>query len=132
VAHQLADLGIRRVANLFTWDQRQACAELRPGMADAVFVKVDETVAPPPPPRLGIAMETHVAGVRIVQVVGGGVAEQAGVKQGDVLVMAAGRAIKDMGEVRSLIQRQAPGTWLPLKVRRDGQDVELVARFPPD
>jgi S1-C subfamily serine protease len=28
------------------------------------------------------------------------------------------------------VQRQAPGTWLPLKVRRGAETIELVAKFP--
>jgi hypothetical protein len=28
-------------------------------------------------------------------------------------------------------RRQAPGTWLPLKVKRGSDTVELVAKFPP-
>ncbi|MCZ6467452.1 MAG: hypothetical protein O6829_09295 [Alphaproteobacteria bacterium] len=26
---------------------------------------------------------------------------------------------------------QAPGTWLPLRVRRGAETVDIVARFPP-
>ena len=29
-----------------------------------------------------------------------------------------------------VIQRQSPGTWLPLEILRDGETLELVARFP--
>jgi hypothetical protein len=29
------------------------------------------------------------------------------------------------------VQRQAPGTWLPLTLERDGRTVETVAKFPP-
>ena len=29
------------------------------------------------------------------------------------------------------VQRQAPGTWLPLRVTRQSETVELVAKFPP-
>jgi hypothetical protein len=32
----------------------------------------------------------------------------------------------------TVIQRQAPGTWLPLSIERNGSQVELVARFPPE
>lgn len=131
IAHQLGDLGIGQVANLGTWDQGQPCSDLVAGLADAVFVKAGER-SPPPPPRLGIAMGPDPRGVRILQVVAGSVAEQAGVKAEDVLTMAAGRDMKDMQDVRTVIQRQAPGTWLPLRVRRGDADVELVARFPAD
>jgi uncharacterized iron-regulated protein len=128
VAHQLKDLGVRRVANLVTWDAGAACADFKPGLADAAYVvRAPQT----DPPRLGIAMGTATGGVRIAQVTAGSVAERAGLKAGDVVVEAAGVAISSPQIMRQTIERQAPGTWLPLKVRRDGQELEIVARFPP-
>ena len=127
VAHQLRALGVVRVGALLTWPQAQTCADIVPGLADGLFV-----VAPPQanPPRLGVAMEDDPAGVRIAQVVPGSVAEQAGLKVGDVVLQAAGAPVGGMSGLRGVVQRQAPGTWLPLKVRRDGQEQEIVARFP--
>lgn len=37
VPHQLRDLGVRDVANLIPWSRDDACADLTPGYADAVF-----------------------------------------------------------------------------------------------
>lgn len=127
VAHQLQALGVDRVGALLTWPQAQACAEMTPDLADALFV-----VAPPQanPPRLGVAMEDDPAGVRIAQVMPASVAEQAGLKAGDVVVAAAGGPVKGMQGLRGVVQRQAPGTWLPLRIRRDGQELDVVARFP--
>lgn len=131
VAHQLADLGVGPVAGLLTWDHAASCQHLGPGLADAVFLKSDDGPGVPPP-RLGIAMVPDAQGVRIAQVVAGSVAEQAGLRAQDLLVQAAGRPVTEMAQVRAVIERQAPGTWLPLKVRRDGQELDLVARFPVD
>jgi uncharacterized iron-regulated protein len=129
VAHQLKDLGVTRVAGLMTWDVGQPCSAAAPGLADALYA-----VATPAenPPRLGVAMEPAEAGVRVAEVVRGSVAEAAGIKAGDVLTQVAGRPAASLQAVRQAVQRQAPGTWLPLKVRRDGADVDLVARFPPE
>jgi hypothetical protein len=33
--------------------------------------------------------------------------------------------------VVAAVSRQAPGTWLPISIRRGGQHLDLVARFPP-
>ena len=33
-------------------------------------------------------------------------------------------------ELIEIIQRQAPGTWLPLKILRGDSELELLARFP--
>jgi len=132
VAHQLKDLGVARVGNLLTWDQSDACSGITPGLADAVYV-----VRPPAanPPRLGVAMEPHkgrdAEGIRIADVAAGSVAEQAGLKRGDVVVAVAGRPAK-IDVLRAIVQRQPPGTWLPLKVKRGSEELELVARFPAE
>lgn len=129
VAHQLSALGVEGTANLFTWDRD--CAELKPGLADAVFIKAPER-RDQPPPRLGIALSPHDQGVRIVEVMADSVAERAGLKADDILINAAGREIMGLEEVRTLVRRQAPGTWLPLKVRRGDRELELVAKFPAE
>ena len=33
-------------------------------------------------------------------------------------------------ELIEIVQRQAPGTWLPLVINRDGQALEVIAKFP--
>lgn len=78
VIHQLADFNVRRVAGLVTWDQGDDCAQIRKGIADALYV-----VAPPAPnpPRLGIATDSVASGkdgVRIASVTAGSIAELAG------------------------------------------------------
>lgn len=130
VAYQLHDLGIPRVGDLLTWDHADTCAHIAKGVADAVQI-----VEPPKqnPPRLGIATDgtgDGKDGVRIATVVAGSVAERAGLKVGDVLLEIAGQPIKDFMTVRTAVQRQAPGTWLPIKVRRGKEELEIVARFP--
>jgi uncharacterized iron-regulated protein len=126
VAHQLKDLGVARVGSLLTWDQADACSGIVAGMADAVYV-----VKPPAanPPRLGVAMEPAKEGIRIASVQAGSVAEQAGLKAGDLIVSVAGQPAK-IDPLRALVQRQPAGTWLPLKVRRGAEEIEIVARFP--
>jgi S1-C subfamily serine protease len=64
-------------------------------------------------------------------VVKGSIAEAAGVRDGDLLAEIAGVAPRQVGEVVEIVQRQAPGTWLPLKVRRGDNTLELIAKFPP-
>lgn len=129
VAHQLKALGIAQVANLATWEAGDPCTDISPGLADAVYV-----VQPPAahPPRLGITMAPDKDGVRITQVVAGSIAERAGCKAGDVVLEIAGRPARAFGDVRGAVERQAAGTWLPMKVRRDGTVLELVARFPAE
>jgi membrane-associated protease RseP (regulator of RpoE activity) len=129
VAHQLKDLGIHRIGALITWDRAEGCGRLAAGMADGVYV-----VEPPaqPQPRLGVAMGADADGVRITAVDGGSVAEQAGLKGGDLVVEIAGRPARTLDALRAAVQRQPAGTWLPLKVKRGGETLEIVARFPPN
>jgi S1-C subfamily serine protease len=68
---------------------------------------------------------------RISRVVTDSVAETAGLKAGDHVVRAAGLSIRTPDELVEVVGRQAPGTWLPLAIRRDGQEIDVVAKFPP-
>ena len=68
---------------------------------------------------------------RINRVVGDSVAEAAGLKAGDHVVRAAGLDMRKPDDLVEVVGRQAPGTWLPLGIRRDGQEIEVIAKFPP-
>ncbi|MCC7049235.1 MAG: ChaN family lipoprotein [Alphaproteobacteria bacterium] len=128
VPHQLAALGRKDAYVLLPWNEGRDCAQLRKGFADAVF-----GMGPAAPaastPRLGVALDPDPEGARIRRVVEGGVAAAAGLKQGDVVLVAAGQVIADPGALSDVLRRQAPGTLLPLIVRRDGKFVDLVAEF---
>jgi S1-C subfamily serine protease len=69
-------------------------------------------------------------GVRIQTVSKGSVAEVADLRIGDVVFEAAGTAIKQAADLRAAVEKTAPGTWLPLKVKRQNESVELIAKFP--
>src|SRR5262245_53832056 len=131
VPHQLRDLGQTEVAALLPWDRGADCKEIVAGYADAVFGLAAPVAAAERRPRLGVYLEQAADGVRIRQVENGSIAEASGVRDGDVIVEIAGRPAKEAGDVAGAVQRQAPGTWLPLKVRRGPDTVELVAKFPP-
>ncbi len=130
IPHQLADLGIGEIAVLLPLAADAACDALVEGLAEAVFV-VDDLASPAPArPRLGVRIETAEHGVRIDQVMDGSVAAASDLRAGDVIVRAAGTTTRTSGELIEVVQRQAPGTWLPLEVERDGRRFEAVARFP--
>jgi uncharacterized iron-regulated protein len=131
IPHQLADLGIGDAAVLLPIDGTEACRAADPGIADAVFVL--DAIAEPAParPRLGVMIETAGdGGARIVRVVDDSVAAAAGLATGDVIRRAAGVDVADQQGLVAVIGRQAPGTWLPLDVERDGARLQIVARFP--
>jgi uncharacterized iron-regulated protein len=132
VARQLQALGRKAPLALLPFDRSEDCATLVPGLADAVFgIAAPERPAGPPRPRLGITLAPAGVGVAISEVAQGSIAAQAGVRRGDVIVSIAGIAPKSAADVAATVARQAPGTWLPLTVKRGGRTVEIVARFPP-
>lgn len=132
VPHQLADLEIPDAAVLLPIDSAEACDALPADLADAVFLiePSDRVAAAPPKARLGILIETTDDGVRVKDVMEGSVGAAAAIEAGDIVVSAAGFPVAQAGELIEIVQRQAPGTWLPLTIRRDGEEIELVARFP--
>ena len=131
IPHQLADLGIDDVAVLLPVDADSDCGELSAGLADAVFVVESQPRASPvPKPRLGVMIEAGEDGVRVMEVIDDSVAAASDLRAGDVILRAAGFEAVTNESLIEIIQRQAPGTWLPLLVRREGRDIEIVARFP--
>lgn len=131
IPHQLRALGLDDTAVLLPVDGADACAEAPAGLADAVFVLEPQRTVERPGPSLGVMLEAaDGGGVRIARVLEDSVAAQSGLRTGDVVIEAAGTAVTSGGDLTAVIRRQAPGTWLPLAVRRGGETVEIVARFP--
>ena len=132
VPRQLRDLGVTQVAVALPWEGSEGCAELTPGIADVVFGVADRPKpSRPDRPRLGITIETASPGVRVLSVVPASIAEQAGVLANDVIVRIAGEPAAALSDVIEAVQRQAPGTWLPITIKRGEETLDLVARFPP-
>jgi len=105
------------------------------GLLARIFAGLEATDPGPvpaaePKPRLGVVIETADKRVRIVRVTKNSVAERAELAKGDVIAAAAGVEVRRNQELIAIIQRQAPGTWLPLKVRRNGRTLDIVAKFP--
>ncbi len=131
VPHQLDDLGIQDSAVLLAWDEQRDCKELTPGIADAVFGVAAPQEQAQPKPRLGITLDDKEGEVRVKDVSKGSIAEQAGIRTDDILLALAGESVKQASEVSKIVQRQAPGTWLPIKLKRGEEQIKVVAKFPP-
>lgn len=132
VPHQLADLGESDVAVLLPVETGPACEALAPDVADAVFLvdpESDGQVAAAKP-RLGVVIEAVDGEVEVRQVVSGSIAEATGLAAGDVILRAAEIPVTQTSELVEIIQRQAPGTWLPLDIRRDSEERQVLAKFP--
>jgi len=132
VPHQLESLEIKRVVSLLPWDHEAGCDDFSAGLASAVYGVPYVPPAPSaaPPPLLGIQIETIPEGIRVSAVSPGSIAEATGLQAEDVLTEAAGVAVKTTGDLKAIVVRMAPGTWLPLKARRKGEPIELTAKFP--
>jgi predicted metalloprotease with PDZ domain len=131
VPNQLRALGRQRIAALATWPADRDCHAVAAGYADLLFVvpapaeQPDDRMA-----RLGITLREVPEGLLVEQVTNSGLGEQAGLRQGDLVVQAAGRPINRIFAAHVLVQRQPAGTWLPLQVRRGSELIDLVVRFP--
>jgi uncharacterized iron-regulated protein len=132
VPRQLRALGIYEPASLIPAAVDMACTLIGTGYADAIFTLPRTDEAPPAEqPRLGVLLGERDGSPRIDQVVNDSVAEIAGLKAGDQVVRAAGLAMRSAEDLMEVVARQAPGTWLPLGIQRDGQEIEIIAKFPP-
>jgi len=136
---QLTDLGLGDAAVLLPWDRKAPCETLKSktgvAVADAIFgLKALPEPKSKPKPKLGVMIEDSEQdgrkGVRITMVVDGSVAAAAGLKNGDLIVTASGTAMSKSRQLVNLIGRQSPGTWLPIKVLRDGSELDVIAKFP--
>jgi len=133
VPHQLQSLGVNSVVSLLPWDAGDDCANFTAGLASAVFslpAAAQSTAQHGSRPRLGIQIKTAPDGVLIAAVEAGSIAETTGLRVDDVLVEVAGTSVKTPDEVKAFVGRMAPGTWLPLKVKRQIELVDLTAKFP--
>jgi len=131
VAHQLAALGVNDVATALPWNADADCRVPDPKIANLLF-GLSPAATRTPPPRLGVVVSTAEHGVKIEQVSAQSVAEAASLRVDDVIETAAGVSVRRPADLRAIIQRQAPGTWLPLSVRRGEAILEMVARFPAE
>jgi len=131
---QLRALGVSDTMVLLPWDRGAQCAGLKPGIADAVFGVEAQRPGPARAgrPLLGVVLEAvEGGGVRIQRVSEGSVAAQAGLQAGDIVITIAGRQVWNTSDVVEAVARQAPGTWLPLRVRRADAELDILAKFPP-
>jgi uncharacterized iron-regulated protein len=134
VPRQLADLGVGDAAVLLPWDSSSGCEAVTPQLAQALFgiEPRDDPDETRQRPRLGILLDQQPGEVRVQEVVDGSIAQQAGLRQDDVIQSIAGQRVAEARDVIGAVERQAPGTWLPIVVRRGAQTLEVIARFPPD
>jgi uncharacterized iron-regulated protein len=130
VPHQLGDLGVADSAVLIPVEANQACDKLGADYADAIFTVKPSAHSDRPRLRLGVVVRDGKGAALIDRVIPDSVADAAKLRKGDRITRAAGVDIRSSGALIEVISRQAPGTWLPLIVEREGAEVELIAKFP--
>lgn len=132
VPHQLKALGVTVATSLVPVSVDTACKHVGKSYADALFTLPPGADDSPPQqrPRLGVELVQGDGAPRIHRVARSSVAEATGLQAGDHVVRAAGLEIRNADDLVEIIARQAPGTWLPLSIRREGQEIELIAKFP--
>ena len=68
--------------------------------------------------------------MRIKEVVESSVAEASGLLADDIILRAAGFETATTADLIEVVKRQTPGTWLPLNIRRDDEELQVIAKFP--
>ena len=133
VLHQLKSLGIYDVASFVPWDDEKNCGQAkRDGnvVADAIFGTAPfNEFQHPTGPKLGIFIEQGKDGVAVKDVVEKSIAANTGILKGDIIIEAAGKRTPSPSDLTNTIKSVLPGTWLPLKIKRQGQEIEMVAKF---
>jgi uncharacterized iron-regulated protein len=81
--------------------------------------------------RLGVQIEPAKNGVRIVAVVPGSVADQAGVKKGDVVTRFEGELMEEPFDLTYAVQQKQPGEKGRLSLLRENQAMEIEVTFRP-
>lgn len=130
VPHQLRDLGVKNIGVLLAVDAEADCKEMFPGLANAVFALPHQPAEALPPPRLGIRLDEKDGGVLLEEVTAGSLAEKTGFKTGDRLVEIGGVAVDSAAQVVKSVRRQPHGTWLPVRLKRGDETLDLVIKFP--
>ncbi|MDH3662834.1 MAG: ChaN family lipoprotein [Alphaproteobacteria bacterium] len=132
VPYQLQDLGIDDATVFMPVAPAENCDAHEEEVADALFVlpPLSQIAQGPSGPKLGVMIEAREEKVTVLQVMEDSVAAAADIRDGDAILEAAGVALADTSDLIGIVQQQAPGTWLPLSIQRDGETMEIVAKFP--
>jgi len=132
VPYQLASMGIHKVISLMPWDGRMECEQLNNHVAHYVrglALPMKSETAAAKKLKLGVYLELSAKGVRVTRLATDSIAQEAGIAVGDIITQVAGKKITQVSEIIEIIQAMTLGVWLPMKVNRDGDTIEIIAKF---
>ena len=91
----------------------------------------------PPAPSVPIGFNTlgdedGGAGVRLIDIGPGSMADVAGVRPGDILVEVNGIAVATVDALRAAVQAPRDGPGLPLRIEREGESMAFILSPPDD
>jgi S1-C subfamily serine protease len=116
-------LGLAVPVNATTW--RIVRALLSEGRVRRAYLGV---VGAPAPLPEDVARRTgQRTGLRVVEVVRGGPADQAGLRAGDLILTVGGHEVRDAQGIQRQLFAEAIGTRLPVTVLRNGAMVDVFA-----
>jgi len=78
-----------------------------------------------------VQLDQNEDGVQIATVTAGSLAERSGLKSGDRLIELGGAPVSKVAAVIAAIRIQPAGSWLPVRLKRGNDTLELVLKFPP-
>jgi len=119
-----AGLGLAVPVNATT--RRIVSALMRDGRVRRAYLGVVVVPAPVAPvwrPKLG----GRATGLRVASVVSGGPADRAGLRSGDLLLIAGGHEVATAQDLQRLMFDDAIGRPLPVTVMRNGALVDVIA-----
>ncbi|WP_433262113.1 S1C family serine protease [Actinosynnema sp. CS-041913] len=121
----LAGIGVGLAIPMNTTTQRILSTLMVEGRVRRAYLGVVGVPAPLPDP---VALRTgQRAGVRLVQVIPGGPADQAGLHDGDLVLSVARTEVRDAQGIQKQLFAEAIGLPLPVTVLRNGAMVDVIA-----
>ena len=75
--------------------------------------------------------DTGGRGVRVLEVRGGGPAEKAGLRKGDLITALAGTPMRRMTDMADVLLRFSPGDTIPADLFRDGRTQRVAVTLAP-
>jgi S1-C subfamily serine protease len=121
----VAGLGLGLAVPVNTTSRRIIGTLMREGRVRRAYLGLVST--PAPMPASIAARSKQRLGLRVIQVVPGGPADQAGLRAGDLVLSAGREPVASAQSLQRLLFAEAIGATLPLTVLRNGAMVDVLA-----